>query len=110
MYLVSGESIPQTKAALEAVDVVADEITRSKEKKEGRGDGVEEPCCLDMNKHKQHIIFAGTTVMLHRNENAQFCKTKVPEKACVGFVLRTAFSTTQVRCSTLPSPCCGSCS
>lgn len=86
----------------------ADDATRTKEKKERIGGEEEQPghsCCLDMNKHKQHIIFAGTSVMLHRNETAHFAKTKVPEKACVGFVLRTAFTTTQVSASVLSSFC-----
>eukprot|EP00930_Biecheleria_cincta_P040191 TRINITY_DN27558_c0_g1_i1.p1 TRINITY_DN27558_c0_g1~~TRINITY_DN27558_c0_g1_i1.p1 ORF type:complete len:1200 (+),score=249.31 TRINITY_DN27558_c0_g1_i1:136-3735(+) len=81
--MLTGESVPQMKvsAALPS----------------GGGEGP----CLDMTGlHKQHIVSAGTNVMMHQNtEKARGNFKKVPtvgsSTAAVGYVLRTGFDTTQ---------------
>ncbi|KYF39175.1 P-type ATPase of unknown pump specificity (type V) protein [Toxoplasma gondii ARI] len=86
---LTGESVPQTKVALEKDEVDGEQTESDREGKEG-------DLCLDMElRNKQNIVFAGTAVILHRNDQSSFARTRVPEKACVGYVLRTAFSTTQ---------------
>ncbi|PFH36293.1 hypothetical protein BESB_044850 [Besnoitia besnoiti] len=90
----ASESIPQTKAALELDDCVGE--THSNKAKTDKQLPEADEVRLDMeSRNKQNVIFAGTSVILHRNEHANFLKTKVPEKGCVAYVLRTAFSTTQ---------------
>lgn len=51
---------------------------------------------LDMkNKHKKHIVYAGTKLLLTKNENAEFDNKKLPISGCVGIVLKNGFSTYQ---------------
>jgi cation-transporting ATPase 13A1 len=77
--MLTGESVPQTKVALPCV------LGTSEAK---------EP--LDMkSRHKQHVVSAGTNVVLHQNDKAPKQFKKVPSNGCVGYVLRTGFDTTQ---------------
>lgn len=77
--MLTGESVPQMKVPL-SVAAGSDEAKD----------------VLDMKgKHKQCIISAGTSVMLHENHNPPKAFKKVPGNGCVGYVLRTGFDTTQ---------------
>ena len=78
--MLTGESVPQMKVHVAS--------------------GIEEP--LDMiGRHRQHIVSAGTNIMMHQNSSnsnsARF--KKVPRAGssalAVGYVLRTGFDTTQ---------------
>lgn len=47
------------------------------------------------NKHKKHIVYAGTKLLLTKNENIEFDNKKLPISGCVGIVLKNGFSTYQ---------------
>jgi len=67
--MLTGESAPQLKVAIE----------ESNEKLDIEG------------VHKQHLVYGGTKIVLHRNPDQK----DVPNQGCVGYVLRTGFSTRQ---------------
>ena len=81
--MLTGESVPQMK-----VHAAGDEN-------------------LDLGRHRQHVVSAGTNVMMHQNEKDENMKEKSIEKkfkkppragsstVAVGYVLRTGFDTTQ---------------
>ena len=79
--MLTGESVPQMK-----VHAAGDEN-------------------LDLGRHRQHVVSAGTNVMMHQNEKnerdeKEEKKVKKPPRAgsstvAVGYVLRTGFDTTQ---------------
>ncbi|CAC9696051.1 cation transporting ATPase, putative [Plasmodium sp. DRC-Itaito] len=47
------------------------------------------------NKHKKHIVYAGTNILMTKNENNKFNGKKLPVNGCLGIVLRSGFSTYQ---------------
>uniref|UniRef100_A0A0G4GNG0 Cation-transporting P-type ATPase N-terminal domain-containing protein n=1 Tax=Chromera velia CCMP2878 TaxID=1169474 RepID=A0A0G4GNG0_9ALVE len=90
---LTGESVPQLKSGI--VGIVGGVALSS-------DDVDESEASLDVKgKHKQHVLYAGTTLLLHRNEDDKDQELpwlrgkKIPNKGCVGFVLRTGFKTTQ---------------
>mmetsp|Transcript_126796 Transcript_126796/g.370660 ORF Transcript_126796/g.370660 Transcript_126796/m.370660 type:complete len:1214 (-) Transcript_126796:94-3735(-) len=81
--MLTGESVPQMKVAV-AVAPGSPEL--------------EAP--LDVRgMHKQHVVSAGTNIMMHQNTSKDKAYKKVPavgsSTAAVGYVLRTGFDTTQ---------------
>jgi len=77
--MLTGESVPQMKVALEATV---------------------EDTSLDMKGlHKSHVVSAGTTIIMHKNNSKTKAYKKVPvvgnSAVAVGYVLRTGFDTTQ---------------
>eukprot|EP00927_Polykrikos_kofoidii_P045766 TRINITY_DN39872_c0_g1_i1.p1 TRINITY_DN39872_c0_g1~~TRINITY_DN39872_c0_g1_i1.p1 ORF type:complete len:1276 (+),score=203.55 TRINITY_DN39872_c0_g1_i1:410-3829(+) len=77
--MLTGESVPQMKVAL-SCGLDSEEAQRPLEMK---------------GRHKQHVVSAGTNIMLHENEEPSKVFKKVPGNGCVGYVLRTGFDTTQ---------------
>ncbi|SOV13118.1 cation transporting ATPase, putative [Plasmodium gaboni] len=47
------------------------------------------------NKHKKHIVYAGTNILMTKNENNKFNGKNLPVNGCIGIVLRSGFSTYQ---------------
>ncbi|CXH89432.1 cation transporting ATPase, putative [Plasmodium berghei] len=47
------------------------------------------------NKHKKHVVYAGSNILLTKNENTEFNNSKLPITGCVGIVLKNGFSTYQ---------------
>jgi len=81
--MLTGESVPQMKVPVEMLQGSA---------------AIHEP--LDIKGvHKQHIVSAGTSVILHQNTSKLKTFKKVPQSsdsvAAVGYVLRIGFDTTQ---------------
>eukprot|EP00921_Rhytidocystis_pertsovi_P002401 GHVQ01004101.1.p1 GENE.GHVQ01004101.1~~GHVQ01004101.1.p1 ORF type:complete len:1226 (+),score=142.92 GHVQ01004101.1:65-3742(+) len=74
--MLTGESVAQMKVDIQDLDMSQQ--------------------CLDIKaRHKQHTIFAGTTVMSITNENKQHSYIKNPNGGAICYVLRTGFQTTQ---------------
>ncbi|CAA9986390.1 cation transporting ATPase, putative [Plasmodium knowlesi strain H] len=47
------------------------------------------------NKHKKHVVYAGSKILLTKNENDQFNNMKIPINGCIGIVLKNGFTTYQ---------------
>ncbi|EUD65340.1 hypothetical protein C922_04283 [Plasmodium inui San Antonio 1] len=47
------------------------------------------------NKHKKHVVYAGSNILLTKNENDQFNNMKLPVSGCIGIVLKNGFTTYQ---------------
>ncbi|ANQ06043.1 Integral membrane protein [Plasmodium coatneyi] len=47
------------------------------------------------NKHKKHVVYAGSKILLTKNENDQFNNMKLPINGCIGIVLKNGFTTYQ---------------
>ncbi|CEM01515.1 unnamed protein product [Vitrella brassicaformis CCMP3155] len=80
--MLTGESVPQMKVAIEKPDDQDDQVSERLDVK---------------HRHKQFVLFSGTKVVMHKNEekgSEPYCK-KMPRGACLAYVLRTGFNTTQ---------------
>lgn len=81
--MLTGESVPQMKVAVALAP-----------------DSPEMQAALDVKGiHKQHVVSAGTNIMLHQNTAKEKQFKKIPSAgmspAAVGYILRTGFDTTQ---------------
>lgn len=74
--MLTGESVPQMKESIDDIDNNDDTILN-----------------ID-SKHKIHVLYGGTKVVQHTppNKNSTLNST---DKGCIGYVLRTGFSTSQ---------------
>ena len=80
--LLTGESIPQLKVALEADGASKDASVSENE--------------LDLQEHKQFILFGGTTLVVSHSGNESISTIpNPPDQGAVGMVLRTGFETAQ---------------
>jgi cation-transporting ATPase 13A1 len=81
--LLTGESVPQLKQALDS---------------SGSNNGSSAPAVLDMQQHKESILFGGTGLLVSsRSEDAadKVTDSQAPKEGIIGMVLRTGFETTQ---------------
>ncbi|CRG93265.1 cation transporting ATPase, putative [Plasmodium gallinaceum] len=85
--ILTGESIPLIKAAID------------KNTEEKNDINFEKSIFLDKidikNKHKKNIVYAGTNVLLTKNDKNEFNNKKLPISGCVGIVLKNGFTTYQ---------------
>lgn len=83
---ITGESVPQLKVALET----GGKATNSS------GDGPTVDESLDLQEHKQFILFGGTTLLVsHPGATPLSTISQPPDKGAIGMVLRTGFETAQ---------------
>ncbi|VTZ66881.1 cation transporting ATPase, putative [Plasmodium chabaudi chabaudi] len=94
--ILTGESIPLIKASIDkGVDMhSSDNFIDNKNREE-----IDYSSYLNKidikNKHKKHVVYAGSNILLTKNENTEFNNSKLPITGCVGVVLKNGFSTYQ---------------
>ncbi|GAB64657.1 cation-transporting ATPase, partial [Plasmodium cynomolgi strain B] len=112
--ILTGESIPLIKAAIDKTEEeeyveqdVSDNDTCGDWGGEGDSMGGVSPIegtkgssiftnKIDIkNKHKKHVVYAGSNILLTKNENDQFNNMKLPISGCIGIVLKNGFTTYQ---------------
>ncbi|CRH03136.1 cation transporting ATPase, putative [Plasmodium relictum] len=86
--ILTGESVPLIKAAI-------DKNTEEKNVESSYENSIFLDRIDIKNKHKKNIIYAGTNILLTKNENNEFNNKKLPINGCVGIVLKNGFTTYQ---------------
>lgn len=82
---ITGESVPQLKVALEKL---GGNVSRK------TSNTIEET--LDLQEHKQFIVFGGTTLLVsHAGATPLSTISQAPDEGAIGVVLRTGFETAQ---------------
>ena len=73
--MLNGESTPRIKESVSTLGTPSD--------------------VLDIDKHKNHLLFAGTQLILHTPDKAN--ARRCPDNGVIGYVYRTGFATSQGR-------------
>mmetsp|Transcript_30054 Transcript_30054/g.34474 ORF Transcript_30054/g.34474 Transcript_30054/m.34474 type:complete len:1431 (+) Transcript_30054:65-4357(+) len=85
---ITGESIPQLKVALENTSTQSGSSTSENNNRR------QEHELLDLQDHKQFIVFGGTTLLVsHAGETPLSDISNAPNQGAIGMVLRTGFET-----------------
>ncbi|GAW79162.1 cation transporting ATPase [Plasmodium gonderi] len=103
--ILTGESIPLIKAAIDKTeedfmddyDSINNNFDEMEEPSENQMDGISIFANkIDIkNKHKKHVVYAGSNILLTKNENNEFNNMKLPINGCIGVVLKNGFTTYQ---------------
>ncbi|KAI4840977.1 cation transporting ATPase [Plasmodium brasilianum] len=94
--ILTGESVPLIKAAIDKnVEEENDVCIKKGGEKNGNRISIFSNKIDIKNKHKKHIVYAGSNILLTKNENNEFKNKKLPISGCIGIVIKNGFTTYQ---------------
>jgi len=98
---ITGESVPQLKAALEKCGrTISEKTTNNRSSTNCSFNSTNTSATidetLDLQEHKQFIVFGGTTLLVsHAGVTPLSTVSQAPDEGAIGMVLRTGFETAQ---------------